>query len=356
MKSKSKTPSWKDLLRRSVETPKALAGRIPIDPLKIKPVTDRYPMRVNPYFLDLALKAGKPLLDQVVPDPRELQDPIGMDDPLAEDANSPVPQITHRYPDRVLFTVTSVCAVYCRFCTRKRRVGRDRAVSVAEIDDGIRYIRMTPAVRDVLVSGGDPLMLSDERLEWILRRLREIPHVETIRLGTRMPCVLPSRVTPSLARILKKIRPLYVNVHFNHPAELTPAAAAACNRLSDAGAVLGNQTVLLRGVNDDATVLAGLFRGLLKMRVRPYYLLQTDLTKGTDHFRTTIETGLAVMDRLRGHVTGLALPHYVVDLPGGGGKVPLVPGYTLRKEKGDWIFRNYLGAEYRYPAPAGPPD
>jgi lysine 2,3-aminomutase len=354
MKSISKIPSWKILLCKSVETPKALATRIAVDPVRLKPVIDAYPMRINPYFLDLAVKAGPPLLEQVVPDIRELEDTVGLDDPLAEDANSPVPQITHRYPDRVLFTVTSVCAVYCRFCTRKRRVGRGKAVSVREIDDGIRYIRITPAVRDVLVSGGDPLMLSDERLEWILRRLREIPHIETIRLGTRIPCVLPSRVTPSLAGMLKKIRPLYINMHFNHPAELTEAAARACGRLSDAGAVLGNQTVLLRGINDDASVLAGLFRGLLKMRVRPYYLLQADLTKGTDHFRTPIETGLAIMDKLRGHITGLALPHYVVDLPGGGGKVPLVPGYTLRKEKCDWVFRNYLGAEYRYPAPCGP--
>jgi lysine 2,3-aminomutase len=310
-------------------------------------------MRINPYFLDLAIKSGPPLLCQVLPDKREIEDTVGMDDPLAEDSHSPVPQITHRYPDRVLFTVTSVCAVYCRFCTRKRRVGRDKAVSIREIDDGIRYIRMTSTVRDVLVSGGDPLMLSDERIEWLLRRLREIPHVETIRIGTRMPCVLPSRVTPALAKTLKKIKPLYINVHFNHPAELTPAAVRACGRLADAGAVLGNQTVLLKGINDDAAVLASLFRGLLKTAVRPYYLLQADLTKGTDHFRTPIETGLAIMDRLRGHVSGLALPHYVVDLPGGGGKVPLVPGYTLRKEKADWIFRNYLGAEYRYPAPAG---
>jgi lysine 2,3-aminomutase len=232
-------------------------------------------------------------------------------------------------------------------------VGRD-PVPVRDIGAGLRYIRETPAVSDVLVSGGDPLMLSDERIEWILRKLVEIPHVETIRIGTRMPCVLPSRITPALCCVLKKIRPLFVNVHFNHPAELTDAAARACGRLADAGAVLGNQTVLLRGVNDDGRVLSALFRGLLRMRVRPYYLLQADLTKGTDHFRTTVETGLSVMETLRGHVTGLAVPQYVVDLPGGGGKVPLVPDYRLRKENGDWVFRNYLGAEYRYPPPAGP--
>jgi lysine 2,3-aminomutase len=352
MKSNKKTPDWKDLIRRSISRPEQLTRRLPIDPASIAPVVGTYPMRINPYYLDLAEKAGRPLLNQVVPDRREIEDTVGMDDPLAEDSNSPVPQVTHRYPDRVLFTVTAECAVYCRFCTRKRRVGRE-PVPTREIEGGLRYIRETRTVRDVLVSGGDPFMLSDERIEWLLRKLREIPHVETVRIGTRTPCVLPSRITPSLARVLRKIRPLYINVHFNHPSELTDAAARACGRLADAGAVLGNQTVLLRGINDEAPVLSDLFRGLLRMRVRPYYLLQADLTKGTEHFRTPVETGLAVMDALRGHLTGLAVPHYVVDLPGGGGKVPLLPGYALRNENGTWIFRNYLGAEYRYPPPGG---
>jgi lysine 2,3-aminomutase len=353
VKSSKKTHDWKTLLRHSISKPEQLAKRLPIDPASIAPVVDAYPMRINPYYWDLAVRSGRPLLRQVVPETAEIHDAVGMEDPLAEDKNSPAPRITHRYPDRVLFTVTNVCAVYCRFCTRKRRVGRGKPVSVREIEDGIRYIKNTPAVRDVLVSGGDPFVLSDERIEWLLRKLREIPHVETIRIGTRTPCVLPSRITPSLGRILRKIRPLYINVHFNHPSELTDGAARACGRLADAGAVLGNQTVLLRGINDEAPVLAALFRGLLKMRVRPYYLLQADLTKGTDHFRTPIETGLSIMEALRGHVTGLAVPHYVVDLPGGGGKVPLVPGYTLRKRNGTWIFRNYVGAEYRYPPPGG---
>jgi lysine 2,3-aminomutase len=306
-------------------------------------------MRINAYFLDRVLRGGDPLARQVVPDPRELEDTKGLDDPLAEDTYSPVPQVTHRYPDRVLFTVTNGCAVYCRFCTRKRKVGRGKPVSVQDIVGGIRYIRQTPQVKDVLVSGGDPFMLTDERIEWLLRKLKEIPHIETIRIGTRIPCVLPARVTPSLVRVLKRIRPLYINVHFNHPDEITKEAEAACRSLADAGAVLGNQTVLLRGINDDSSILASLFRGLLRMRVRPYYLLQADLTKGTDHFRTRIETGLAIMEKLRGHVSGLAVPHYVVDLPHGGGKVPLVPRYVVRRDEREWIVKNYLGREYAYP-------
>jgi lysine 2,3-aminomutase len=342
---------WKKALRDGANSPEALGRILAVDPASLCRVTERYPMRINAYFLDLMQAAGEPLIRQVVPDPIELEDKTGLEDPLAEDRDSPVPLITHRYPDRVLFYVTAECAVYCRFCTRKRKVGRGAPVTVRQIEDGIRYIRGTRAVRDVLVSGGDPLMLSDERLGWLLRKLHEIPHVEVIRVGTRIPCVLPSRVTPQLASVLKKIRPLYVNVHFNHPAEITGASRRACARLADSGAVLGNQTVLLRGINDDAGTLETLFRGLLTMRVRPYYLLQADLTRGTDHFRTPVETGLAILKRLRGRVSGLMVPHFIVDLPRGGGKVPLVPDYVIETNDREWKMRNYLDRPYTYPQP-----
>jgi lysine 2,3-aminomutase len=346
-----KNLNWKEVLRQGVDTPEALAKLLPVDKDALRSVVEAYPLRINAYFLDLMLKAGEPLIRQVVPDPQELEDAVGLVDPLAEEANSPVPNLTHRYPDRVLFTVTNECAVYCRFCTRKRKVGKGKAVSVREIENGIRYIRETPRVRDVLVSGGDPFMLSDDRIEWILRKIMEIPHVETIRIGTRIPSALPSRVTTSLARILKKIRPLYINVHFNHPAEITEDSEKACLGLVDSGAVLGNQTVLLRGINDDAAVLTSLFRKLIRMRVRPYYLLQGDLTRGTEHFRTRIDTGLCIMEKLRGHVSGLAVPTYVIDLPNGGGKVPIVPNYMIEKSEAELVVKNYLGKEYRYPQP-----
>jgi lysine 2,3-aminomutase len=341
-------PDWKRVLGNGAETPESLAKIIPVDAVGLNPVTAVYPMRINAYFLKLMLRAGDPLIRQVVPDPAELFDPDGLEDPLAEEQHSPVPHLTHRYPDRVLFCLTHACAVYCRFCTRKRKVGSGRPVTVNDIENGIRYIRATPAVRDVLLSGGDPFILEDERIEWILRKIREIPHVEVIRIGTRMPSALPARITPVLIRILKKIRPLFINVHFNHPAEITDEAGLACARLADSGAVLGNQTVLLRGINDDSETLARLFRGLVRMRVRPYYLLQADLTRGTRHFRTRIETGLEIMRQLRGHVSGLAIPTYVVDLPRGGGKIPLVPQYVIRMDEKELIARNYLGKTFQY--------
>lgn len=346
-----KHSNWKDALIQGAETPEKLAEFLPVNKDALRLVVETYPMRINKYFLDLALKAGEPLVRQVVPDSLELNDPVGLEDPLAEEANSPIPHLTHRYPDRVLFTVTNVCAIYCRFCTRKRKIGRGKNVSLREIEEGLRYIHETKAVRDVLVSGGDPLMLSDDRIEWLLRKLKEIPHVEVVRIGTRMPCALPSRITPSLANVLKKVRPLFLNLHFDHPAEITEEAERACRRLADSGAVLGNQTVLLRGINDEAPVLAALFRKLLQMRVRPYYLLQGDLTRGTEHFRTRVETGLAIMEKLRGNISGLAVPTYVMDLPHGGGKVPLVPQYVIEKNDREFVMKNFQGKKYRYPQP-----
>jgi lysine 2,3-aminomutase len=345
------TADWQKLMRQSVLTADALAARFPVDAEAVRPVIASFPMLINPYFLDLVRQKGLSLFRQVVPDPLELVDPDGMADPLAEEENSPVPNVTHRYPDRVLFLVSSECPVYCRFCTRKRKIGRGGEIGFKTLDEGIRYIRSRREVRDVLLSGGDPLLLSDDRLEWILSSVRAIPHVDIIRIGTRVPGALPQRVTARLCRVLKKYHPLYMNLHFNHPDEITDESIKACGRLADAGLPLGSQTVLLRGVNDDPEIIRLLMIRLLSIRVRPYYLLQGDLTFGTAHFRTPIRTGLNIVRALRGSVSGLAVPAFVVDLPGGGGKVPLVPEYFRGMDGREAVFNNYLNREYRYPEP-----
>ncbi len=301
------------------------------DSRSLATVVDKYPLRITPYYLNLIERVGDPIWKQCVPDLRELQED-GLVDPLSEENLSPVPTVIHRYPDRVIFYVSGNCASYCRFCTRKRKVGcADQAISFRELRDGIDYIAAHSQIRDVVFSGGDPLLLPDSVLEDLLARIHAIPHVEIIRIGTRIPVTLPERVTEQLCIMLKKYQPLYLNTHFNHPRELTAEAAAACGRLADAGIVLGNQTVLLRDVNDRPEILEELFRGLLRMRVRPYYLHQMDLTRGTGHFRTSVQTGLDIMQSLRGPVSGLALPHYVIDLPGGKGKVPLVSQQVTRQ-------------------------
>ncbi len=332
-----------------VESPAELAQYINIDAEMLKIVTDKYPMRINRYFLDLAIGTGAALLRQIVPDMQEIADPFGMIDPLGEDQDSPVPNITHRYPDRVLFLISHACAVNCRFCTRKRKIGHWAPITDHEIERGIEYIRSDKRISDVLISGGDPLMLSDDRIDWILAAIRRVSHVETIRIGTRMPSTLPYRITPELVDRLKRYAPLFINMHFNHPAELTAQACEAISLLADAGIPLGCQTVLLRGINDDAETLKRLFRLLLRNRVRPYYLLQGDLTQGANHFRTRVEKGLDIMGKLRGDVTGMAVPHYVIDLPGGGGKVPLVPEYIVGDKDNVLEIRNYCGRICSYP-------
>ena len=334
---------WRRILMQSLGHPGQLAARFPGQGAGLEAVCARYPMRINPYYLSLIREVGDPLWRQAVPDLRELDDQVCLEDPLAEEDLSPVPNLIHKYPDRVLFLVHNQCAMYCRFCTRKRKVGTARMqIGEESIRAGLDYIRQTPAVRDVLVSGGDPLLLSDARLDQLLAALRAIPTVEIIRIGTRVPCVLPMRVTPSLAAVLKRHHPLYLNTHFNHPAELTPEAALACGRLADAGIPLGCQTVLLHGVNDDPEVMSRLMRGLLRFRVKPYYIFQADMTMGTNHFRTTIDTGLHIMRSLIGHHSGLAVPTYAVDAPGGGGKIPLTPDYVI--ERGKTVrFVNYRG-------------
>jgi lysine 2,3-aminomutase len=344
--------TWQKLFQASITRPGNLPGRFGIDSRPLEAVADRYPMRVNPYYLSLIQTVGDPIWRQAVPAEDELRDRVCPADPLDEENQSPVPNLVHRYPDRVLFLVSPECAMYCRFCTRKRKVGGEHmAISRQTIEEGIRYIASRPEIRDVILSGGDPLLLDDERLEWILKALRAIPTVEIIRIGTRIPVVLPQRITPALARLLRRYSPLYINTHFNHPDEITDIAAKACARLADAGIPLGNQSVLLRGVNDDPLVMRRLMQKLLTIRVKPYYIYQADMVQGTNHFRTSVEEGLEIIRALRGHTSGMAVPAYVIDAPGGGGKIPLLPDY-LHSLGEEVVLRNYLGESYRYQNPA----
>jgi len=271
--------------------------------------------------------------------------------------DSPVPNLVHRYPDRVLLMVTTQCPIYCRFCTRKRLIGQPGYVTKQTIQQGIDYIAQHTEVRDVILSGGDPLLLSDDYLEWVLKSLRAIPHLELIRIGSRVPGSLPQRITKKLCRMLKRYHPLYMNLHFNHPDEITPESKKACERLADAGIPLGSQTVLLKGVNDDPETMKTLMQKLLSIRVKPYYLYQADITKATDHFRTSVETGLNIMRHLRGFTSGMAVPHYVIDAPGGGGKIAVLPpDYVLAFNDKEVILKNYEGQVYRYPQASEAPD
>ncbi|MCX7983444.1 MAG: KamA family radical SAM protein [Bacteroidetes bacterium] len=340
---------WQEMLRQSVDSAKDLVERFGFDPIIAEKLNKFFHIRINPYYLSLIRYPGDPIWKQCIPDAVELHDENAPDDPLNEEGDSPVPSITHRYPDRVLFLITSQCSMYCRFCTRKRKVSDSTKINAKYIREGIEYIRNHREIRDVVISGGDPLMVTDYALEKVLSQLREIPHVEIIRIGTKIPCVLPQRITPKLCRMLKKYHPLYINTHFNHPWECTPEAERACALLSDAGIPLGNQAVLLKGVNDDPDIMLELHRKLLKMRVRPYYIYQADLTKGTNHFRTPVRVGLEIMDKLRGHTSGLAVPYFVIDAPGGGGKIPLLPQYVLGRNGKDIILRNYKYEIYTYP-------
>jgi len=339
---------WQKLLQKSLTTAEEVAEVFGLNVDEIRRVAGAFRIRINPYYLGLIKAKGDPLYRQMVPDPRELEGSCGLQDPLAEDEESPVPGIVHRYPDRVLFLVSHECASYCRFCTRKRMVGDFHKMHPQFIENGLAYIRQHPEIRDVIVSGGDPLLLSDERLEFILRELRAIAHVEIIRIGTRVPCVLPQRVTAKLARMLKKFHPLFINVHFNHPDEITPQSSLALNRLADAGIPLGTQTVLLKGVNDDPAVMRMLMQKLLACRVRPYYIYQADQVAGTEHLRTTVAKGLEIIKGLRGWTSGLAVPHFVIDTPGGGGKVPLLPDYVESMTDKEVVLRNYEGKSFVY--------
>ncbi len=345
---------WQRILRDSLRTPEEIAERFGLVVEDVKKISQAFKIQITPYFANLIRRKGDPLYKQVVPDLAELAENSGEEDPLEEDLDSPVPSIVHRYPDRVLFLVSHSCASYCRFCTRKRKVGDPAKIHPRYIEDGIQYIKEHKEVRDVIISGGDPLILSDENLESILSRLRTIPHLEILRLGSRVPCFLPQRITEKLTSMLKKYHPLYLNVHFNHPDEITAESARALNLLADAGIPLGNQTVLLKGINDDILTMRKLMQKLLTVRVRPYYIYQADYVKGTDHFRTTVEKGLEIYQGLRGWTSGLAVPQYVIDAPGGGGKIPLIPEYVQSISDEKVVLRNYAGEIYVYPQVKSP--
>ncbi|MBZ0181659.1 MAG: KamA family radical SAM protein [Melioribacteraceae bacterium] len=339
---------WQQMIRDSVHSVDQLVKKFGLKKEVAEQLDEFFQARINPYYLSLIRYPGDPIWMQSVPDKIELEDMDGLEDPLNEDMMSPVPNITHRYPDRCLFLVTSQCGMYCRFCTRKRKVGDSGKISMKELESAFNYIEQHTEIRDVILSGGDPLMLTDVMLEKILSRLREIKHVEIIRLGTKMPCVLPQRITPNLVEMLKKYHPIYINTHFNHPWEITPESTKACTMLADAGCPVQNQAVLMKGVNDNADILKELFQKLLKIRVKPYYLFMADETKGASHFRTSVEKGLEVVDKLRGHTSGLAIPHFVIDAPGGGGKIPLLPKYVLHQDDERIIMRNYKNDIYVY--------
>ncbi len=318
------------------------------DVTRLRQAAENFEFRISPAMVDLIQSPGDPIWRQYVPTLQELDVRDGLVDSLAEDANSPVPNITHRYPDRALFLVSPVCASYCRFCTRRRKVGDPEKIPMAQLESAFRYLAEHQEIRDVIMSGGDPLLLSDRRIDDICKRLRAIPHLEVLRIGSRIPCHLPERVTPELCAILKQYHPLYINTHFNHPDELTPAAVHALGMLADAGIPLGCQTVLLKGVNDDPEVMKLLMQRLLAARVRPYYIYMCDQVAGAEHFRTTIETGLEIIRALRGWTSGLAVPHFVIDAPGGGGKIPLLPEYVVKLTDKEIVLRNYAGKLYRY--------
>lgn len=349
---------WHWQVRNRIETLDQLKKYIKLTPEEedgVVKVLGKLRMAITPYYLSLIDQENPycPIRRQAIPTAAETHvSSADLLDPLHEDEDSPAPGLTHRYPDRVLFLITDMCSMYCRHCTRRRFAGqKDSEVSNDRIEKCIEYIERTPEVRDVLLSGGDALMVSDEKLEYIIKRLRAIPHVEIIRLGSRTPVVCPQRITPELVNMLRKYHPIWLNTHFNHPNEITHESAAACARMADAGIPLGNQTVLLRGVNDCPYVMKKLMHGLVKMRVRPYYIYQCDLSMGIEHFRTPVSKGIEIMENLRGHTSGYAVPTFVVDAPGGGGKTPVMPNYVISQSPHRVILRNFEGVITTYTEP-----
>lgn len=335
-----------------ITSPFQLPDNIEVNASRLEKVTQQYPMLINSNILDLIRKYGDPISLQFLPDMRELHDTDGLTDSLYEDFYSPVANIIHRYPDRILFLISDKCGAYCRFCTRKRKIGKTFVSDDKTLENGISYIKEHGKIHDVLLSGGDPLMLPDDRLYWILSKLKEIPHVKIIRIGTRIPSVMPQRITSELVEMLKQFHPLFIMVHFNHSFEITDEAERACLLFADNGFTLLNQTVLLKGINDNPSVQAELAYRLLQIRIKPYYLHHCDLTKGTGHFRTSVRTGIKIIEKLWGSISGLAMPTYVIDIPGGGGKIPVTPEY-IQQIKGDSILiKNYQGNFYKYYDPA----
>ncbi len=351
-------PEWKLLLRKSLYKPKMISDAIGLEEKEIQAVCEKYPALVNPYYLSLIKQKNDPIYKQCIPSKEELFDTSGEEDPLHEEPEHQrrkgVPTlITHRYPDRVLFRVSNQCAMYCRFCTRKRKVGDvNKQPTWKEIVEALKYIKGHSEIRDVLLSGGDPFMLGDLVLEKIIREVYEILKDRKntiIRIGTRMPCVLPQRITKELCEMLQKYHPIFINTHFNHPDEITSESRKACGMLADHGIPVGCQTVLLKGVNDDPKVMKELMQGLISMRVRPYYLYQADPVKGTSHFRTRVEKGQEIYRSLRGYTTGLCVPTYVIDAPGGGGKVPALPSYIKEINDDKVILNDFEGIVREYP-------
>ncbi len=349
----SEWADWRWQMRHRVRDADALAQLVSLseeESAGLRARVTEFSVAVTPYYLSLFDGPDCPVRRQAIPVIAETMRDVGdWTDPLAEDEHSPTPIISHRYPDRALLYATHHCAVYCRHCTRSRKVSdASSAPSRADFDAAFAYLRATPQIRDVLLSGGDPLSLSDARLAEILAQLASIPSIELVRLCTRNPVTLPQRITPELIDVLRTFRPLYVSTHFNHPKECTPEAALALNRLADGGIPVNNQMVLLRGINDDAATVATLNRWLLRQRCRPYYMFQADPVAGTSHLRTPISTGLRILDELRGQLSGLAIPHFAVDLPGGGGKVTLTPERLIRHDDGVYVFRGRDGKEFEY--------
>lgn len=348
--------SWKWQLNNRITTKEGLMKILNLSENEVNAFssdTKCFPLSITPYFASLIdrddpnqslRKAVVPIVDEQIIAAEEAEDHLN------ETVDSPVPCIVHRYPDRVLFLVTNFCSTYCRYCTRSRMVGgHDHYNSHEQWEKAIDYIRSNTKVRDVLLSGGDPLTMETDQLEWLLSRLRQIEHVEMIRIGTKVPVVLPQRINIDLINMLKKYHPLWMSIHFTHPDELTEETKKACSMLADAGIPLGSQTVLLRGINDNVETMKKLFQGLLKTRVKPYYLYQCDLVPGSAHFRTSVQKGLDIIQGLRGFTTGYAIPHYVIDLPHGGGKIPLVPQYIVGKSNDNILIKNYKGDIYSYP-------
>jgi lysine 2,3-aminomutase len=349
---------WKWQMRHRLHTADDIQAVVTLtadEKAGLENATCGFPVGITPYYANLMNRDNPkcPIRQQAIPVAAEGNtEESTMRDPLGEDDHSPVPFITHRYPDRVLFIVTEMCPVYCRHCTRRRLVGANEGgIPRTCIDKAIAYIAQTPAVRDVLVSGGDPLTLGDDRLDYILGSLRRIPHVEVIRIGTRAPVTNPFRITAQLCEMLRQYHPIWINTHFNHPNELTAEAIAACARIVDAGIPLGNQTVLLRGINDCPQLQKKLVQQLVKARVRPYYLYQCDLSQGLEHFRTPVAAGIEIMEFLRGHTSGYAIPTFVIDAPGGCGKIPVAPNYLLSQSPTHVVLRNYEGRTVAYPEP-----
>lgn len=349
---------WRWQMRHRIRSLDELAGYFPdmrISPAMLE-AADKFPLAITPYYASLIRQADSsdPVFLMSVPQDGELlAPPFLSDDPLDEDRFTPVPGLIHRYRDRALIIATSACAMYCRHCTRKRMTGaRETCISALRLQKCVEYLLDHPEIRDVVISGGDPLTMSTESIERILSAIRSVPSIEVIRFGSRTPVTLPQRITEELTAVLKKHHPIWINTHFNHPAEITPESRAACTRLVDAGIPLGNQAVLLRGVNDDVETMETLFRGLVAMRVRPYYLFQCDLVRGVEHFRTPVAKGIEIMEALRGRLSGIAIPAFVLDAPHGGGKIPIMPNYIVSMSTTNTVLRSSEGMMVAYPEPS----